>query len=331
MVAPIPADRIEKIVSMYRDETNTTLDAVASSNGVSVATVRKYVERAGVFVREDFVLPVKPAGDESAPANASDEDLGIGEDVVAEVSNPYGPEFHAAVAAAVAAEMAKVKAPAKASKAEDGPESLDWKRFMDKMGELTDSVNVQKPGYQKPLTAEELSSREQGQRKFFAFFPKIRMAIAEHGKEKAIALGLVPEYIVGEKGFYGSTASGEMQFMPGLRLRLTTPPPEDFLPMNDLAGAIMQAQMQWLGEPTPEIGELVAQAMMRAKGVDPTYVAGLDDPVHPDDATIVAGGEPLANIGPKRTMGTSVQELRATNTPFSPGSSPVPSGPIFVN
>lgn len=313
-MSALSKQRIDGIVAAYRDDESATLASVAEAEELNIATVRKHIESAGVPIRPDF--------------SPSDDDLGIGASVE-DVTNSAA--FKDAVAEAVAQALAKVGVKS-ASPSPDGPNSPDWQDFIKKMEALTDSVNVQKPGYQKPLTPAELSLREEGRREFFNLLRDTKNAVHEYGKQGAISRGLVPQYIVGEKGFYGNTASGETLFEPGLRIYLTVAPPEDFLPMNEAAAAIMRAQLQWLGEPTPEIGELVAQAMMRANGSDSTFIVGNEDPVHADDASLVDANAEVLDMRPKRTMGMSVPELRGMqNGPLSPGAMQAPAGPIFVN
>jgi hypothetical protein len=303
-------ESIARAVDMYRDDPSATVETVAEAAGMSPEFVRKSIEQAGVPIRDYRGL--------------TDEDLGIGMDMDAITSSPA---FQDAVAKAVAAAMANI-VPQNAAPTSSTPE---WQRFMDQMERMTDSLNVQKPGYQKPLSPEELGLRAEGEMEFWRLIRRVRLDIADHGKEAAVRMGLVPMYIIGENGFYGSTAQGETLFAPGLQIYLTVAPPEDFLPMNETAGAIMRAQMQWIGEPTPDIGELVAQAMIRAKGGDSTFIVGDASPSHSDDAMIVDASLAPVNMAPARTMGTNVPELKPVNMPFAPGSSPVPTGPVFVN
>lgn len=319
-------DQIASIVALYRDDATATLEQVAEASEITVATVRKHVEAAGIVIRED-------AG--AGYLSPSDEELGIGIEEAAPINMAAitrTPEFRDAVAQAVAEALRQVSAKPAIPSAPEGANSSEWLAFMQQMERLTESVNIQKPGYQKPLTPDELESRRAGEAEFFRLLREVRLAIADHGKQKAVALGLIPEYIVGENGFYGSTASGETLFLGGQRIYLTAPPPEDFLPMNESAAGIMRAQMQWLGEPTPSIEELVAQAMMRARGSDSLHIIGNEEPVHRDDASLVDPSGDIIDIGPKRTLGTSVPELVVQqHGPLSPGAATAPKGPVFVN
>lgn len=317
----LPQEKTDAIVAAYREDPSATLNSVAEANEVSWATAKKYIEAAGVPIRG-----------ESSP---SDADLGIGSseaagtDIDAMLQNPLVQD---AIARAVAAHLATAGVQPMALAPPPGQDGPAWSSFMEKMGQLTDSLQVQKPGYQKPLTPDELSARNAGWEEFFSLLRNVRIGIADHGKQKAATLGLIPHYVVGEGGYYGSTAQGETLFSPGTHLYLTTPPPEDFLPMNATAGAIMRAQMQGLGEPTPSIDELVAQAMMRARGSDGGLdIIGSDEPNHADDASIVPGHDKM-DVAPKRTFGTGVPELKVTDgAPLSPGATPPPRGPVYVN
>lgn len=319
-MAALTQDKIDSIVKAYRDDPSATLNSVADAEEVSWATVKKYVEAAGVPIRGE--------------GGQSDEDLGIetadqAPDIQALLQTP---EAQDAIARAVAAHLAAAgaqTAPVPQTPATTG--APEWEQFMKQMEKFTESVNVQKPGYQKPLTASELQSREEGKDTFFALLRQVRLDIAEHGKQRAANMGLIPHYVVGEGGYYGSTAQGETLFGPGTHIYLTTPPPEDFLPINDTAAKIMRAQLQWLGEPTPPIEELVAQTMMRVRGgPDSIDVVGGDGPIHNDDASIVPGHD-MVQVGAKRTFGTGVPELKATDQPLSPGADARAKGPVFVN
>ncbi len=296
-------EQIEQVVSSYRDDPTATMETVAEANNTTVATVRSYLDKARVAIRE--------------AADESDEDLGIGVDVESMVQSDV---FQKAVADAVAAALSKIGMP-QASAANGAPP--EWAQFMDKMERLTNSLDVQKPGYQKPLTPDELTLRAEGYAEFTRLLRNAKLATLEHSAQKAVSLGLVPEYVVGEQGYYGNTAQGETLFASGQRIYLTSAPPEDFLAMNDAAAAILQAQLQWLGEPTPSIEELVAQAMMRVRGADTTFIVGNDAASHSADAILIDAER--VDVGARRTFGTSVAEPKKVVA-----GNGAPQGPVFT-
>jgi hypothetical protein len=302
---------VAEMVALYKADPTATVESVGVAYGVSPETVRKHLAAAGV--------------EERTIAPESDEELGIGEEELP-ASAPLSvddilshPAFAAAVEAAVKARMAMAVLEAPTS-------SGLPKEFMDRMEQLIHSVEVQKPGYQKPLTPEEIASREAGRQEFFRLLKDVRVAVAEHGRERARRLGLLPLYMTGPSGYFDCTSAVWVQ--PGVEMWLMKAPPEEFLPLNDVAGAIMRAQMQWLGEPTPPIDELVAQAMIRAKGGADNAFSDLSQTQAEPDLEIVDKAAAPVSLGPSRVMGTVAPEVRAKVIPGSGAA--LPAGPVFV-
>ena len=136
-------------------------------------------------------------------------------------------------------------------------------------------------------------------------------------------MGLVPHYIVGKNGFYGSTAAGGVTFEEGQQIYLTTAPPEDFKAVNTAAAEIMNAQMQWLGGPTRPIAEIVSDAerMMRPNA------RAFDPPVKNADDAILIPDAPIVNLQPRHIAGTIVANPLAN---ASPASNMAAEGPFFA-
>ncbi len=311
---PFPSkETADAIVASYRDDETETVETVAAAHDVSTAMVEMCLKRAKV--------PLRETGDET------DDDLGIGAPLEAITETQA---FRDAVAEAVARALAEMGPRAAKAKQADNPE---WDEFMDRLGskfdQLIHATKVQQAGYQKPLTADEVTARAAGERQFRDRIKQVRRDIAEYGKPKALQMGLIPRYYVGEGGYYGMTVAGEKQFLPGEEIWLASAPPVDFLPLNDCAGAIMAAQMQWLGEAPPPIDELIAQAVAKAQA-GPASTTGVDIPVHEDDAALVDPGAAAVHVGPRRIMGTSVEERLTVTTNGPRPLSSVPVGPSFA-
>ena len=304
-------DKAAAIVAAYRDDESLSFADVAAQFSVAESSVHKALDDAGVVPRT---------------ADASDEDLGIGMDIGELTSSQV---FKDAVAEAVAQAMAAQGG--KAPRTNEPGGNVAWDGLMEKLERMVQGLDIQKPGYQKPLTPDERSSRDRGKDKFFALLRQVRRDVAEYGKAKAVSMGLVPSYIVGRNGFYGMTAAGEMLFRPGQQVYQMAPPPEDFLPMNECAGAIMVAQAQWLGEPTPDAGELIAQALVRAHGGDPAFLTAAEQVSHADDVELIPGADAEVDVGPRRMMGSSVAEEPRRAAGPRPLAGAAPAGPTFID
>lgn len=276
-------EQSDAIVAAYRDDDVATVATVASEHEVSEATVLMCLKRAKMPLRDGDaelagIPPSAPAVDTASPA------------------------FKEAVASTVAEVLANMGAP----QASAAPS--DWAEFMQSMKQLAQSLNDQKPGYNKPLSPEEMAEREEGRKAFFRLIEAAKDAVEEMGPKGARERGLLPEYIVGPGGIYAMTESGEQLFSPGQRAFLTIPPPIDFEPLNEAAEAIMLAQKQWLGQERPDVGEMVAAAQIRAMGRDPAEASDRRTNRRSRDVFDLDADAPVVDVGPRRIMGAMVQD-----------------------
>jgi hypothetical protein len=183
----------------------------------------------------------------------TDEDLGIGVDDDPMATLLANPAFAAAVDAAVARRIAGVQGAAEPVGQLDASAMAVLAKSIEKIATVHAS---QQPGYAKPLSAEEIHSRESG-------FAEMTALI-----EKAKADKAPPNYeLVGEPLF-----AGEYLFPPGSKIRGFLIPNEHMVPLDDRARAIHRAFMQWIGGSTQGIAERVYDAERARNGtlVDPS-------------------------------------------------------------
>ena len=303
----------EEIAAFYTD--GQEIAELATAYATTNTAIRAALTKQGVKLRG------------AALATPTDEELGIGvDDDPLPTGAPMTPEatldavmrspaFEALLNKAVGARIAKMGVSA-AAQAPAGEQSVDFQAFMKSMERFVEAQEKQRPGYQKALSADELESRADGLVE--------EMALIADAKAKGVA----PVYVVGPNGFYGPTASGPLLFQEGQEIRTWLMPCEDFLPVNDMAARIIQADRKRLGEPTPDIGELIAQTMMIAKGAEPTLVTS-ETMQERGDVELV---DPTVrhNVRPKRIMGTHVPEIHGTSMPSQNGVSAQPNGPFAV-
>ena len=269
-----------------------------------------YVKKA------DRVRAAKIAADPETTAGLTDEELGIGvEDEAEAAPDPLAalladPRMAALLDAAVAARIAQMGAVTPAA-------GLDASAFADLASTLKHMVEInaiQQPGYMKPLPAEEVDRRTAGKVEMFA--------LLKHYRE----IGLAPAWIVGEEGFFECNNAEE--FKPGAKIRMFMPPPEDFIPDNEAAAKVMAAQMQWLGGPTPDIGETVEAAERAAIAKQGPIVTGSMQPMRARGAVELVEDAPLkAPPSRKRVMGTITPERRDVSVAERLGA---PQGPTYI-
>lgn len=288
---------------------------LATAYNVTRLTVRNHLKEQGVKLR-GAALPAQ-----------TDADLGIGvDDDPAPAGAPMTPEatldaivgsaaFEKLLNKAVEARLAQMGA--SAAPAATGEQSADFLGFMKSMERFVEAQEKQRPGYQKALSADELELRAEGLAEELALIAEAKVA------------GTAPVYVVGPAGFYGPTAFGPLLFLEGQEIRTYLMPCEDFLPVNDMAAKIIQADRKRLGEPTPDIAELIAQTMQIARGVEPTLVTS-ETVAERGDVELVDATAERHNVRPRRIMGTVVPESHGTPMPGQRGVSAQPSGPFAV-
>lgn len=247
----------------------------------------------------------------------TDEDLGIGEeldlgghdgDSAALAALVANPAFAKLIDAAVAARMAQLGAPAAAAPAN----TEAFSAFTETLKHLIDAQSMQLPGYQKPLPADEIDRRLRGKVEMLAL-------LADYEKQ-----GDAPLWEVGEGGFFECTNA--LEFGPGQLIRTFLPPPEDFVPQNEAARKVHAAMMQWIGGPTPSIGEQVQAAHIASK--QPPLISGaLQADRRPGLVEVVDVGAKTTARPMRRSMGSIVPERREIGLAERAAG---PSGPVFV-
>src|ERR1700752_4209013 len=186
---------------------------------------------------------------------------------------------------------------------------------MKAMERFVEAQEVQRPGYQKALTAAELERRAAGHSEM--------VRLIGHYRE----LGIKPQYIVGPGKFYGNTPSGPILVEEGAPIATWLTPAEDWIPQNEAGVAIKTAFMHFIGEPTPEIGAQIAQAMLKAKGHD-TDLLTAETVAHAADVEIV--DTVRHQVRPERVLGTVTPERQGASMPAQPGVTAPPAGPFEI-
>lgn len=293
--------------------------------GENVASLAKAYKVSRAEILNHINSPGSAPVDQSN--TATDEDLGIGreepgEALAALLSSAAAKALIDQAVSARLAEMSASPAPTQAA-----PVSGDaFGNLAEALKRMIENQQMQQPGYIKPLPLEEVERRAAG---------KVEM--------EALLLQYVradtpPLYRVVENGFYECTNAIELS--EGQQLRTFLPPCEDFEPLNEEARKVHAAMMQWIGGPSPEIGERLKQAQLDAKQaplissapapvLDPRKAGGLIEVV---DA---APADPRERKSAKRRgMGTIVTEPvdisltgRVTGASHTVGGAP--AGPNF--
>lgn len=249
----------------------------------------------------------------------TDEELGIGEDDVAEVDNATAelsallanPAMQKLIDAAVANRLAGMAAPQGGS----APVTNDaLEKLAATLSRMFELQQMQQPGYQKPLPVDEIERRLAGKVEMDALLADYQ------------AKNTPPLWTVGEGGFF--ECANALEFVENDRIRTYLPPAEDFVPENEEARKVHAAMMRWLGGRTPDIGSQV-EAAQRAAKMAPLLMGTMTPPMGASSAA--TGGVELVErpeIAPRksrRQTGSIVPEPRA----IVGGGDPV--GPSFAD
>ena len=277
-------------------------------------------KRLGAARREAAELKHRPPLSADTSAVLSDEELGIGFEEEEAPADPLeailsDPRMAKLLDAAVVARMAQLGAPQQSGGSLDNNAMV---AFTETIRHLIDTNAEQRPGYIKPLPAEEVDRRAAGRVEMFALLKKYEQ------------MGLAPAWIVGDGGFFECTNAQE--FKPGAKIRTYLPPPEDFIPDNEPAAAVHAAQLQWLGGRTPHISETVAefeQARAAANKQGP-LVTGAMQPSRTTGSVELVEDAPLKPApSRKRMMGTIAPERRDVSM-ADRAAGGLAQGPTFV-
>lgn len=253
----------------------------------------------------------KPADDSFA--GADDAALGIDEPASAGELDMDAlmahPSFAALVDKAVSARMGQ-----SAERSEGGSDAA-FKEFLSKFEHLTQVRDEQRPGYQKPLTAEEMDERRAGHADMIALLKRFK------------AENVWPFYLLSDESnpFYGPSAKGDILYEAGQEIYTRLPPSEGFVPQNDAAREVFSAYKRWIGEPV-SIEELTARAVSEARGEVPQMVQR--EAIAEPEVRLAPTAK--RDVGAKRTLGTITPEMVGVTMPRQPGVAAQPQGPVFV-
>jgi len=220
------------------------------------------------------------------------------------------PSFAKIVDAAVAQRLA-VSAPS------SGSFSPEYSALLERIERSLSAKDEQRPGYMKPLTADEIQSRREGEARMWSEI--------ETAKSRARAGGEWPKYLLTDT-FNGPSAAGPVLYDSGQEINWLGAPGETFQPQNEAAAIIYAAYRQWVGKPVT-VDQLLAKAAAEARG----------GTAIPEQALVRTGAEdiqviegPLRDMTPKRVLGTSGIETRGKPMAKQPGIVQQPQGPVFV-
>jgi hypothetical protein len=268
------------------------ISALATEHEVSDAAIRYHLKKRNL-VGENA---------KSAEATPSDEDLGIGQEDADYSKLLSDPKFLTALAEKLGVAQAAVPAVTAPS---------ELREVADVMRRMIEVQAIQQPGYSKPISAGEMDRREEGRQKMFALLDRF--------KEQRSP----PHYVLGE-----NWPANDILYEAGQEVRTYLPPAEHFQPQNDEARQVMKAMYQWLGGPTPDIGETVEAFERWRKGTEVPLV-GSAEVLKPSDVEVVSTAK--RDVQPKRILGNIVPETRGTSMPKQPGVVAPPTGPIYVD
>lgn len=252
----------------------------------------------------------------------TDQDLGIGQELDGPDDRGNGekagddlaalmshPALQAAIDAAVAQRLAQLGAPV----ASAVPASSEaFQAFTATLKHLIESQTMQMPGYQKPLSADEMDRRAKGHIEMRALLKECE------------AKGRPPLWEVGEGGFFECTNA--LEFIQGQQIRTYLPPAEGFVPLNAEAEAVHAAMMVWIGGPTPHIGDQVEAAKIAASQA-PLVTGALQPARRPGLVEVVADVAPTTTKPQRRSMGSIVPERREISMAERAAG---PAGPVFI-
>lgn len=268
------------------------------------------------------VLPPDPdmAAPAFTPQELSDADLGIGEDaqggaldLQSLVDNPALAQL---IEGIVEQRLRQAGAPIPAP---TGSEAA-FNAFLSKFDHMLEVQAEQRPGYIKPLSADEVDARNKGRADMLALLRQYK------------AEDVWPHYLIVGDGpgatFYGPSPNGPILYEAGQEIKTRLAPSELFQPLNEPAARVMQAYRRWVGE-VVSVEDLIAEAAATARGAPNAPQIELEAKTLEPEVVLVDA--PKRDVTPKRTMGTIIPELRGKSMPRQPGVAAEPVGPIFVD
>ena len=301
----LSTDDVVEIVSLY--QSGVGCRSIGRTFKVSEQTVRYHLKRQGVY-------GMTAQNDDGV--GETDADLGIGVEDAPAVATLEAlmadPSFASLIDKAVQARMAQMGVAQAPTLMPNTNSAFD--AFLEKLEHVIDVTNEQRPGYIKPLSADEMDRRAAGRTEMFALLARFK------------AERVYPHYLLGEQ-FYGPSPNGPILYDAGQEIRTFLPPAESFKPLNEPAAIVYSAYKKWVGEVVP-VEDLLAQALIDARGGP--RVAEVTDAPMPVESDVVLVDAPRRDVSPTRILGTAMPEQRGRATPSMPGSMAQPVGPVFV-
>lgn len=316
---------IDEIVALYDEGNGDSITDIAQSYpNATPAMIKFHLRARNVLVADGRTKAARAEAKPEAVDDLVGEDdaaLGIGEpedgddaDLDTLMANP---KLAAMIEAAVAKRLqdAGVSRPALP---QSGSEAA-FDAFLSKFDHMLEVQAEQRPGYIKPLSADEIDSRRKGRVDMFALLRDYKLR------------NVWPQYLLGDEAnpFYGPSPNGDILYDAGQEIYTRLPPAEGFKPMNDEAVAVCEAYRRWVGDPIP-VEELIAQAAATARGGSPSPEIAAVDVRTPDPEVRLVEGK-TRDVSPKRVLGTTAPELRGRPMPKQPGIAGQPVGPTFVS
>lgn len=289
-----------------RFKAGETAAELAKEFDVSESAVRYHLKKSGPST--------EPEHDAEHP---SDAELGIGEEESAAsdalAAMMANPKFTALLETAVAAKMAEFGSAAGASG--EGQNSVVVAALKELSKSFERSLEIQasqQPGYTKPIPREVVESRAAGYVEMLALIKEYKAA------------GTPPTYILGDEGFHGPSVNGPTLYLAGSEVDVYLPPAESFRPINEQARKVYAAMLQWIGGPSPEIGDRLVEAHAEAKRV----VIGGDD-AQPRASVVTLRAPPKEDLNPlKRHAMAHMLTENPNNLPPVPGLSHPARAPV---
>jgi hypothetical protein len=314
-------DRIARAVELYDKGAGDSVSDIAQALNMTVASVTYHLKNQGVWAaRATSTASNASVRTETSDAD-SDEALGIGDDDTPQLAQVdmqallNHPDFAKVVDAMVNQRLAALTP----QTARSGEERA-FDAFLAKFDHMLEVQAEQRPGYIKPLSADEIDARRQGREDMFALLREYKGA------------NIWPEWLLGDEAnpYYGPSPNGDILYEPGQKIASRRPPGEGWVALNEPAAKVYEAYKRWVGEVVP-VDELIAAAAAIARGESSTLTAEMPTQARIEDPDVRLISADKVDVAAKRVMGTLAPELRGKVMPRQPGVTPEPAGPVFVS
>jgi hypothetical protein len=314
-------DRVARIVELYDKGNGDSVSDIAQAMNMTAASVTYHLKAQGVFVARGGHSTVSQASVrvETADAN-SDEVLGIGVDDAPLAQVDVQALLNHPDLAKVIDAMVNQRLAALAPQTARSGEERAFDAFLAKFDHMLEVQAEQRPGYIKPLSADEIDARRQGREDMFTLLREYKAA------------NVWPEYLLSDEAnpYYGPSPNGDILYEAGQKIASRRPPGEGWVALNEPAMKIYEAYRRWVGDVIP-IDDLIAQAAAIARGDSSVATAEMPAQARIEDPDVRLISSDKVEVGPKRVMGTLAPELRGKTMPRQPGVAPEPAGPVFVS